>query len=93
MARRYPYPSAPPPRARPSANTTDGSTPTETSTQYTNPIPLSTNTTLKAIAFATGFDPSYVATASYIFPEVVQNMTQLRNATAVTAPFTWWPAK
>ncbi|MCB5284209.1 MAG: chitobiase/beta-hexosaminidase C-terminal domain-containing protein [Candidatus Cloacimonetes bacterium] len=62
--------------------TTDGSTPTETSTQYTNPIPLSTNTTLKAIAFATGFDPSYVATASYIFPEVVQNMTQLRNATA-----------
>ncbi|MDD3465262.1 MAG: chitobiase/beta-hexosaminidase C-terminal domain-containing protein [Candidatus Cloacimonetes bacterium] len=61
--------------------TTDGSNPTETSTQYTSPISLDTNTTLKAIAFASGFDPSYVATASYIFPQVVQNMTQLRNQT------------
>ncbi|MDD4223215.1 MAG: chitobiase/beta-hexosaminidase C-terminal domain-containing protein [Candidatus Cloacimonetes bacterium] len=61
--------------------TLDGSTPTETSTQYTSPIPLDENTTIKAIAFAAGFDPSYVATASYIFPVVVQNMTQLRNAT------------
>lgn len=61
--------------------TTDGSNPTETSTQYTSPISLDTNTTLKAIAFASGFDPSYVATASYIFPQVVQNMTQLRSQT------------
>ncbi len=61
--------------------TTDGSNPTQTSTQYTSPIPLSTNTTIKAIAYATGFDPSYVATASYLFPVVVQNMTQLRSQT------------
>jgi hypothetical protein len=61
--------------------TTDGSTPTNTSTQYTSPIPLDENTTIKAIAYASGYDPSYVATAAYIFPVVVQNMTQLRQQT------------
>ncbi len=59
--------------------TLDGSTPTQTSTQYSSPIPLNTNTTIKAIAYADGFDPSYLATAAYIFPVVVQNMTQLRT--------------
>ena len=59
--------------------TLDGSTPTQTSTQYSSPIPLNTNTTIKAIAYADGFDPSYLATAAYVFPVVVQNMTQLRT--------------
>ncbi len=62
--------------------TMDGSNPTETSTPYTSPIPLDDDATIKAIAFATGFDPSYVATANYIFPVVVQNMTQLRSQNA-----------
>lgn len=61
--------------------TTDGSTPNQTSTIYTNPIPLNTQTTLKAIAYASGYDPSYVASALYVFPVVVQNMTQLRAQT------------
>jgi hypothetical protein len=61
--------------------TLDGSNPTETSTLYTNPIPLSVNTTVKAIAYATGMDPSYIATAAYIFPVVVQNMSELRAQT------------
>ena len=58
--------------------TTNGTTPTNQSTVYSTPIPLSADTTIKAIAYATGFDPSYVASASYIFPIVVSNIGQLR---------------
>ncbi len=45
--------------------TTDGSVPTSSSTPYTSPISLTTNTTIKAIATASGYQPSAVASASY----------------------------
>jgi len=45
--------------------TTDGTTPTTASTRFTAPITVSSNTTLKAIATATGFSQSAVGTAAY----------------------------
>jgi len=45
--------------------TIDGSDPTQSSTQYTTPIIITTATTIKAKAFASGFDPSNTSTASY----------------------------
>jgi hypothetical protein len=47
--------------------TTDGSTPTTASPVYTTQIPLSTATTLKAIAVGNGLSASVVASASYVF--------------------------
>ncbi len=48
--------------------TTDGSTPSVTSgTVYSGSIALATNTTLKAIAYGGGGDPSAVATGTYDF--------------------------
>lgn len=46
--------------------TVDGSSPNENSTLYSNPIEVSSNVTIKAIAFKTGMEPSTVATADYI---------------------------
>ncbi len=62
--------------------TTDGSTPSQSSPSYSAPIPVSSSTTIKAIAYASGLDPSTVATAAYMFPVVVPNMSQLRAQTA-----------
>jgi len=45
--------------------TTDGSTPSTASTQYTGPISVKATETLKAIATASGFSNSAVATATY----------------------------
>lgn len=47
--------------------TLDGSEPTSTSLLYSTPISISTITTLKARAFANGFDSSAVGVASYYF--------------------------
>ena len=47
--------------------TTDGSTPSESSTPYTVPISVSTATTIKARAYATGYLPSDIVTERYIF--------------------------
>ena len=46
--------------------TTDGSTPTTGSTQYTVPFTVSVNTTVKVLAVATGFIDSAVASATFI---------------------------
>ncbi|HNX36878.1 MAG TPA: chitobiase/beta-hexosaminidase C-terminal domain-containing protein [Candidatus Cloacimonadota bacterium] len=62
--------------------TTDGTTPTISSTVYTTPVNISATTTLKAMAKAPAMDPSYVATAAYTFPVIVQSLTALRNSPA-----------
>src|SRR5206468_1929455 len=45
--------------------TTDGSTPTTASSAYTGPVPLTTTTTLKAMAAASGMANSSVTSATY----------------------------
>ena len=45
--------------------TTDGSTPTTASTEYTQPLALTSNTTLQAIAVVAGYTESSAASASY----------------------------
>ncbi len=45
--------------------TTNGSEPTENSTQYTKPLSVSENTTLKAKSYRSGWTPSSTATANY----------------------------
>ncbi len=47
--------------------TTDGSTPTTASTKYTAPFQLTTDTTVQAIASASGYLQSAVSTATYTF--------------------------
>ncbi|MCO5258191.1 MAG: chitobiase/beta-hexosaminidase C-terminal domain-containing protein [Lentimicrobium sp.] len=59
--------------------TTDGSNPDNTSTEYTEPINVSSTTILKAIAYADGFDPSPIATALYSFPLEVADIATLRT--------------
>ncbi|MBE0537310.1 MAG: chitobiase/beta-hexosaminidase C-terminal domain-containing protein, partial [Phycisphaerae bacterium] len=49
--------------------TTDGSEPSVSNgTTYTQPIEVSTTTTLRAVAIKTGWRPSKIATHTYIFP-------------------------
>lgn len=54
--------------------TTDGSDPDNEGTVYTEAITVSSTTTIKAIAYATGYDPSAIASATYTFP-VAQTTT------------------
>ncbi len=58
--------------------TVDGTTPSQNSTVYTAPFVISTETTVKAFAFATGYMPSPVASATYTFPTQVANIAALR---------------
>ncbi len=60
--------------------TVDGSTPTETNgTVYTGPVTVGTNVTLKAIAYASGYSDSSVASASYTFSTTVSVATGFYN--------------
>jgi hypothetical protein len=66
--------------------TTNGNPPTPTTgTVYTGPITISGTTVLRAAAFKTGYQPSNIATATFIF--LADVMTQ----TSTTAP-PGWPA-
>lgn len=59
--------------------TIDGSNPSEVDGEiYENPVVISENTTLKAIAYKADHANSSVATAVYSFPIVVENIAELR---------------
>ncbi|MDD4560125.1 MAG: chitobiase/beta-hexosaminidase C-terminal domain-containing protein [Candidatus Cloacimonetes bacterium] len=60
--------------------TTDGSEPTATyGTIYSTPIAISASTTIKAIAYADGYDPSIVVEATYAYPTPISNIAALRT--------------
>jgi|GEM_PF-2495103 len=58
--------------------TTNGDDPTDASTVFTEPIAVSSTTTIKAIAYKAGWTASYIATATYSFPIEVANIAALR---------------
>ena len=60
--------------------TVNGTEPTESSTIYTAPIPVSTTTTIKAKAWATGM--VITATATYSFATIVSSLSELRQMPA-----------
>lgn len=62
--------------------TDDGSTPSDTNGfVYTGAVAVSTSTTLKAIAYAPGYTASGVASETYVFPVVVNDIAELRAQT------------
>jgi uncharacterized repeat protein (TIGR03803 family) len=72
--------------------TTNGSTPTTSSTKYTSPIPVTSSETVEALAVASGYSNSSVASAKYtITPVVPPTEKLLYNFSATTddggAPF------
>lgn len=69
--------------------TTDGNVPDETSTIYTDPILVSSTTTISAIAYKAGMNPSPVSSASYVINIVtptVENPYFIPGVLSHTAP-------
>jgi hypothetical protein len=64
--------------------TTDGTEPTAISTLYIAPFNISATTTVKAKAWKTGLNPSYVATAIYQFPTEVADIAAFKAANTQT---------
>lgn len=64
--------------------TTDGTTPTTASTEFTTPVAVSTNTTIKAIAVKAGLDNSSVSEGVYEFEtsNQITSIAQLRQQVA-----------
>lgn len=63
--------------------TTNGTDPTNKSTPYTEPITVSTTTTVKAIAYETGKGPSTIVSATYTMASATEipNIAGLRSIT------------
>jgi hypothetical protein len=59
--------------------TINGNDPTEASSQYSTPITISEQTTLKARTYKTGMEPSPITTANYVFPIEVSTLAALRE--------------
>src|SRR5207245_10953077 len=87
----------PPPAALPLADstpgatiyyTTDGSTPTTASTPYTGPITVTTTQTIKAIAVASGYTTSAVASGTYAIQGAGATPALSRSAGAVSSSAT-----
>ena len=64
--------------------TTDGSVPTTSSTLFTLPIPVSTTTTIKAIAAGGGFTTSPVASGVYVLAAPIVNFIGGFNGAGMT---------
>ena len=65
--------------------TMDGTSPDSTATLYTTPIQISQNTTLKAIAYRTGYIHSSVASATYSFPTEIANIAAFKAIGTVSS--------
>jgi hypothetical protein len=67
--------------------TTNGSTPTTSSAVYSSPIPVSSNTTIQAIAVASGSTQSAVGSATYVIqtsaPSTINFASGFPNATGL----------
>lgn len=66
--------------------TTDGTTPTASSNVYSTPLTLSATETLNAIAIATGYSPSTVATAAYTVKLLPPGFALSTNPSTLTIP-------
>ncbi len=67
--------------------TTNGSDPIETSALYSESFSVSTTTTVKARTYASGYAPSSISSAAYIYPTNVTNVAALRALTAGTGTY------
>lgn len=65
--------------------TTDNTDPTNESTEYTAALTIDATTTLKAIAYKSGWSPSDVATAQYNLPIVYANIAAFKEAYSSTS--------
>ncbi len=57
--------------------TSNGNDPTSLSPVYSNPIPVNSTTTIKAMAFKAGWTPSSISGASYIFGSIPGQMVYI----------------
>ncbi len=66
--------------------TTDGTDPnTTTSNIYSSAFQIGSTTTVKAIAYAAGLEPSNIVSATYTLPTIISNIATLRTQTTGAA--------